>query len=87
MFNFRKKTSVESTLRKKIASSFDTSVRDAIKDLGSKDLASIDPLFTRVRDKFSMQTVLTALIFQHKQAEPQVYCQKSNRLLGQNIGS
>lgn len=45
MFNFRKKTSVESTLRKKIASSFDTSVRDAIKDLGSKDLASIDPLF------------------------------------------
>ena len=42
---------------------------------------------TRVRDKVSMQTVLTALIFQHKQAEPQVYCQKSNRLLGQNIGS
>ena len=39
MFNF-KKTSVESTLRKKIASSFDTSVRDAIKDLGSND-----PLF------------------------------------------
>lgn len=35
MFNFRKKTSVESTLRKKIASSFDTSVRDAIKYLGS----------------------------------------------------
>ena len=44
-------------------------------------------IFTRVRDKVSMQTVLTALIFQHKQAEPQVYCQKSNRLLGQNIGS
>ena len=44
-------------------------------------------IHTRVRDKFSMQTVLTALIFQHKQAEPQVYCQKSNRLLGQNIGS
>ena len=43
--------------------------------------------YTRVRDKVSMQTVLTALIFQHKQAEPQVYCQKSNRLLGQNIGS
>ena len=42
---------------------------------------------TRVRDKVSMQTVPTALIFQHKQAEPQVYCQKSNRLLGQNIGS
>ena len=42
---------------------------------------------TRVRDKVSMQTVLTALIFQHKQAESQVYCQKSNRLLGQNIGS
>ena len=40
MFNFRKKTSVESTLRKKIASSFDTSVRDAIKNLGSND-----PLF------------------------------------------
>lgn len=37
MFNFEKKTSVESTLRKKIASSFDTSVRDAIKDLGSND--------------------------------------------------
>ena len=43
--------------------------------------------YTRVRDKVSMETVLTALIFQHKQAEPQVYCQKSNRLLGQNIGS
>ena len=42
---------------------------------------------TRVRDKFSMQTVLTALISRHKQVEPQVYCQKSNRLLGQNIGS
>ena len=44
-------------------------------------------LYTRVRDNVSMQTVLTALIFQHKQAESQVYCQKSNRLLGQNIGS
>ena len=42
---------------------------------------------TRVRDKISMQTVLTALIFRHKQVVPQVYCQKSNRLLGQNIGS
>ena len=42
---------------------------------------------TRIRDKISMQTVLTALIFRHKQVEPQVYCQKSNRLLGQNIGS
>lgn len=42
---------------------------------------------TRVRDKVSMQTVLTALIFRHKQVVPQVYCQKSNRLLGQNIGS
>ena len=47
----------------------------------------IEYMNTRVRDKVSMQTVLTALIFQHKQAEPQVYCQKSNRLLGQNIGS
>ena len=37
MFNFRKKTSVESTLREKIASGFDTSVRNAIKDLGSND--------------------------------------------------
>lgn len=37
MFNFRKKTSVESTLREKIASAFDTSVRNAIKDLGSND--------------------------------------------------
>ena len=45
------------------------------------------PPITRVRDKISMQTVLTALIFRHKQVEPQVYCQKSNRLLGQNIGS
>ena len=34
---------------------------------------------TRVRDKISIQTVLTALIFRHKQVEPQVYCQKSNR--------
>ena len=42
---------------------------------------------TRVRDKISIQTVLTALIFRHKQVEPQVFCQKSNRLLGQNIGS
>ncbi len=42
---------------------------------------------TRVRDKVSMQTVLTALIFRHKRVVPQVYCQKSNRLLGQNIGS
>jgi len=30
---------------------------------------------TRVRDKISMQTVLTALISQHKQVVPQVYCQ------------
>ena len=43
--------------------------------------------YTRVRDKLSMQIVLTALIFRDKQVEPQVYCQKSNRLLGQNIGS
>ena len=58
-------------------------------------LAKAFPLFavsyvtkdTRVRDKISMQTVLTALVFRHKQVEPQVYCQKSNRLLGQNIGS
>ena len=42
---------------------------------------------TRVRDKVSMQTVLTALLFLHKQVVPQVYCQKSNRLLKQNIGS
>ena len=28
-----------------------------------------------------------ALIFRHKQVEPQVYCQKNNRLLEQNIGS
>ena len=42
---------------------------------------------TRVRDKISMQTVLTALIFRHKQVVPQVYCQKSNRLLEQNIDS
>jgi len=58
-------------------------------------LAKAFPLFAvgyvtkdmRVRNKNSMQTVLTALIFRHKQVEPQVYCQKSNRLLGQNIGS
>ena len=58
-------------------------------------LAKAFPLFavgyvnkdTRVRDKISIQTVLTALISRHKQVEPQVYCQKSNRLLGQNIGS
>ena len=42
---------------------------------------------TRVRDKLSMQTVLTALIFRHKQVVPQVCYQKSNRQLGQNIGS
>ena len=46
-----------------------------------------DLFLTRVRDKISMQTVLTALIFRHKQVEPQVYCQKSNRLLEQNIDS
>ena len=34
---------------------------------------------TRVRDKISMQIVLTALIFQHKQVVSQAYCQKSNR--------
>ena len=58
-------------------------------------LAKAFPLFavgyvtkdTRVRNKNSMQIVLTALISQHKQVVPQVYCQKSNRLLGQNIGS
>mgnify|MGYP001673593528 FL=1 len=58
-------------------------------------LANAFPLFavgyvtkdTRVRNKNSMQTVLPALIFRHKQVVPQVYCQKSNRLLGQNIGS
>ena len=37
MFNSEKKTLVESTLREKIASGFDTSVRNAIKDLGSND--------------------------------------------------
>ena len=58
-------------------------------------LAKAFPLFavgyvtkdTRVRNKNSMQTVLTALIFRHKQVVPQVYCQKSNRLLKQNIAS
>ena len=43
--------------------------------------------YTRARDKLSMQIVLTALIFRHKQGVLQVYYQKSNRLLGQNIGS
>ena len=46
-------------------------------------LAKAFPLFavgyvtkdTRVRNKNSMQTVLTALISQHKQVVPQVYCQ------------
>ena len=33
-------------------------------------------IHTRVRDKVSMQTVLTALIFRHKQVVPQVYYQK-----------
>ena len=37
--------------------------------------------------QLSMKIVLTALIFRHKRVVPQVYCQKSNRLLGQNIGS
>ena len=37
-------------------------------------------IITQVRDKISMQTVLTALIFRHKQVDPLVYCQKSNRL-------
>ena len=36
-------------------------------------------LITQVRDKISMQIVLTALIFRHKQVVLQVYCQKSNR--------
>ena len=44
--------------------------------IGNKTLLAI---LTRVRDKISIQTVLTALIFRHKQVEPQVYCQKSNR--------
>ena len=52
-----------------------------------KNETNRDYLDTWVRDKVSMQTVLTALISQHKQVEPQVYYQKSNRLLGQNIGS
>ena len=43
--------------------------------------------YTRARDKLSMQIVLTALIFRHKQGVFQVYYQKSNRLLGQNMGS
>ena len=58
-------------------------------------LAKAFPLFavsyvtkdTRVRNKNSMQIVPTALISRHKQVVPQVYRQKSNRLLGQNIGS
>jgi hypothetical protein len=56
MFNFRKKTSVESTLRKKIASSFDTSVRDAIKDLGSND-----PLFRGLMVKAAIGNLYQAL--------------------------
>lgn len=56
MFNFRKKTSVASTLRKKIASSFDTSVRDAIKDLGSND-----PLFMGLMVKAAIGYLYQAL--------------------------
>jgi len=52
----RKKTSVESTLRKKIASSFDTSVRDAIKDLGSND-----PLFRGLMVKAAIGNLYQAL--------------------------
>ena len=52
-----------------------------------KNETNRDYLDTWVRDKVSMQTVLTALIFQHKQVVPQVYCQKSNRRWGQNIDS
>lgn len=33
---------------------------------------------TRVRDKFSMKIVLTALTFPHTQAVPLAYSQKSN---------
>ncbi len=40
MFNFGRKPSVETTIRKKLESSFDESVRDAIRELGSND-----PLF------------------------------------------
>ena len=62
--------------------------RNAIIIHGVMFFAIFDTIvYTRVRDKISMQIVLTALISQHKQVEPQVYCQKSNRLLGQNIGS
>ena len=42
-----------------------------------KNETNRDYLDTWVRDKVSMQTVLTALISQHKQVEPQVYCQKA----------
>ena len=59
----------------------------AIKNENITSFGGIYHIYTRVRDKLSMQIVLTALIFRHKQVEPQVYCQKSNRLLGQNIGS
>ena len=35
-------------------------------------------VFTRVRDKFSMKRVPTALIFPHIQAVPPAYSQKNN---------
>lgn len=55
MFNL-KKTSVESTLRKKIASSFDTSVRNAIKDSGGND-----PLFGGLMVKVAIGSLYQAL--------------------------
>ena len=49
----------------------------AIKNENITSFGGIYHIYARVRDKLSMQIVLTALIFQHKQVEPQVYCQKA----------
>ena len=49
----------------------------AIKNENITSFGGIYHIYTRVRDKLSMQIVLTALIFRHKQVVPQVYCQKA----------
>ena len=45
-----------------------------------KSCDNIYKINTRIRYKISMQIVLTALIFRHKQVVPQVCCQKSNSI-------
>lgn len=65
MFNFGRKPSVETTIRSKIASSFDDAVRDAIRDLGSKDplfgglmvQAAIGHLYQALKNSSELETL------------------------------